>query len=174
MTLKNGTILLAVMYVTKDGKKYHRKFPHVLGLDFTHGTNAAERPLFRATGKTFNNNNIPHVNCMCPCEQMWIIDWCVKSGLPSILDADALKKTCIIITDQDMQMVGVLMAELRLGESAIYGEALNRLCGWHKEDRGHAVKVKPLVKTDADRVFTAHMVVLSIPPAANNAASSNE
>jgi hypothetical protein len=47
---------------------------------------------------------------------MWIIDWCVKSGLPSILDADALKKTCIIITDQDMQMVGVLMAELRLGE----------------------------------------------------------
>lgn len=116
LTLGNGSILLAVMWVTKDGKKYHKKFPHVLGLDVTFGTNKEKRPLLRGSGKTSNNKNIPHVNAFIPSQQRWVFEWCVKDGIPAILDADALRKTCIIMSDQDEQLVGTLLVELRLGK----------------------------------------------------------
>jgi hypothetical protein len=120
------------MWVTKDGKKYHSKFPHVLGLDVTFGTNAEKRPLFRASGKTSNNNNIPHVNAFIPSQQRWVFGWCIRDGLSSILHAEALLKTCIIMTDQDEQLVSTLLFELKLASSCIFGVARNRLCKWHK------------------------------------------
>lgn len=132
LTMGDGQILLAIMWITKDAKRYHSKFPHVLGLDVTFGTNAEKRPLFRASGKTSNNKNVPHVNSFIPSQQRWVFEWILKDALPSILDANALKKTCIIMTDQDEQLVGTLLYELRLGNSMIYGEARNRLCKWHK------------------------------------------
>ncbi len=132
LTLKDGSILLAIMWVTKEGRSYHFKFPHVLGMDVTFGTNAERRPLFRSSFKTANNKNIPHVNSFIPSEQRWVFEWCLKDGLPSILDRKALMKTCIIMTDQDDQLVGTLLYELRANKSAIYGMARNRLCKWHK------------------------------------------
>ncbi len=132
LTMGDGQILLAIMWITKDAKRYHSKFPHVLGLDVTFGTNAEKRPLFRASGKTSNNKNVPHVNSFIPSQQRWVFEWILKDALPSTLDANALKKTCIITTDQDEQLVGTLLHELRLGKNMIYGEARNRLCKWHK------------------------------------------
>ena len=132
LTLEDGSILLAVMWVVESGRRYHSKFPRVLGLDVTFGTNAEKRPLFRVSGKTANNNNIPSVNAYIPSEQRWVFEWCLKDGLPSILDPKALKKTSIILTDQDEQLVGTLLFELRLGDNSIYGAARNRLCKWHK------------------------------------------
>ena len=120
------------MWVTKTGKSYHSKFPHVLGFDVAFGTNAEKQPLFRASGKTSGNRNIPHVNAFIPSQQRWVFEWCLKDGLPLILDIKALKKTCIIMTDQDEQLVGTLLYELKLNTSAIYGMARNRLCKWHK------------------------------------------
>ena len=130
LTTGDGTILLAVMWVTDDGKLYHKKFPHVLGCDVTFGTNAEKRPLFRASGKTMDNKNIPHVNAFAPSQQRWVFDWIFEDGLPSILDEAALMKTCIILTDQDHQLVGALLTKLR--DNGTYGHALNRLCKWHK------------------------------------------
>jgi hypothetical protein len=130
LTTGDGTILLAVMWVSEDGKLYHKKFPHVLGCDVTFGTNAEKRPLFRASGKTMDNKNIPHVNAFVPSQQRWVFDWIFEDGLPSILDEAALKKTCIILTDQDHQLVGALLTKLR--DNGTYGHAMNRLCKWHK------------------------------------------
>ena len=124
LTLEDGSILRAVTWVTKDGKSYHSKFQYVLGFDVTFGTNAVEkRPLFRAFGKTSDSRNIPHVNAFIPPEQRWVFEQYLKDGIPTILDNNALKKTCIITTDQDDQFVGTLLFELRLQWIAIYGMA---------------------------------------------------
>ena len=121
------------MWITKDGKKYHTKFPHVLGCDVTFGTNAEKRPLFRASGKTSDNKNIPHINAFLPSQQRWVFEWIFTDAIPTILDKNALSKTCMILTDQDNQLVGTLLFNLHLpGAVPIYGKALNRLCGWHK------------------------------------------
>ena len=132
LTTGDGTILLAVMWITDDGKLYHKKFPHVLGCDVTFGTNAEKRPLFRASGKTADNKNIPHINAFVPSQQRWVFDWIFEDGLPTILDVDDLQKTCIILTDQDAQLVGSLLTKLHLKGDGTYGRALNRLCKWHK------------------------------------------
>ena len=55
----NGRVLLAVAWVTDKGRLYHQQFPYVLGMDVTFGTNAEKHPLFRASSKTSNNNNVP-------------------------------------------------------------------------------------------------------------------
>jgi hypothetical protein len=133
LTTGDGTILLAVMWISDEGKRYHTKFPHVLGCDVTFGTNAEKRPLFRASGKTSDNKNIPHINAFVPSQQRWVFEWIFEDGLPSILDGTALSKTCLILTDQDAQLVGTLLNKLRdSGRICTYGSALNRLCSWHK------------------------------------------
>lgn len=134
LTTGDGTILLAVMFISEEGRKYHIKFPHVLGCDVTFGTNAEKRPLFRASCKTMDNKNIPNINAFVPSQQRWVFDWLFEDGLPTILDADALQKTSMIITDQDNQLVGTLLTSLRrvCGGKGSYGHALNRLCKWHK------------------------------------------
>ena len=132
LTLKNGTILLAIMWVTSKGKLYHRKFPHVLGFDVTFGTNAEKWGIFQVTLKTSNIKNIPLINAYIPLEQKWLFHWCIAQAIPCILDEKYLSKTCIIMTDQDTQLVGAIMDELHLGNHTVYGDAKNRLCKWHK------------------------------------------
>ena len=132
LTLGDGSILLAVIWVQKQGQKYHLKFPAVIGLDVTFGTNAERRPLFRGSLKTSNNNNVPLINGYIPSEQRWVFEWLMEDALPGLLDTDALKKTRIIVSDQDAQLVGTLLSHLGEGGSAIYGNACNRLCKWHK------------------------------------------
>jgi hypothetical protein len=119
LTTGDGTILLAVMWITDEGKKYHTKFPHVLGCDVTFGTNAEKRPLFRASGKTSDNKNIPHINAFVPSQQRWVFEWIFEDGFPSILDRTALSKTCMILTDQDTQLVGTLLAKLYFCNSIV-------------------------------------------------------
>ena len=132
LTLKDGTVLLAVMWVTKSGKLYHRKFPYVLGLDVTFGTNSEKRGLFRVSGKTSNNNNIPIISAYIPSERRWLFHWCITKVIPFVLDEDNLSKTKMIISDQDAQLVDVLLTELNLRGGTSYGCAKHRLCKWHK------------------------------------------
>ena len=132
LTLKNGAVLLAIMWVTSKGKLYHRKFPHVLGLDVTFGTNAEKRDLFRVTTKTSNNKNIPLMNACIPSEQKRLFHWWIALVISCILDEKYLSKTCIIMTDQDTQLVGALMDEQNLGNQTVYGDAVNRPGKWHK------------------------------------------
>ena len=73
LTTGDGTILLAVMFISEEGRKYHVKFPHVLGCDVTFGTNAEKRPLFRASCKTMDNKNIPIINAFVPSQQRWVV-----------------------------------------------------------------------------------------------------
>ena len=62
LSLGDGEVLLAVAWVTKEGKEYHTMFPRILGVDVTFGTNNEKRPLCRIVGKTSSNRNFPIIN----------------------------------------------------------------------------------------------------------------
>lgn len=65
--LKNGEeFFLGIAWILKEGKRYHRMFPHVLGMDSTFGTNNEKRPLFRVTGRATSGKNIPILNAYFP------------------------------------------------------------------------------------------------------------
>ncbi len=69
LSLDSGTkLLLAVSWVTDEAITYLTRFPSVIGLDVTHGTNSEKRPLARGTAKTYERKNIPFYNCFLPYE----------------------------------------------------------------------------------------------------------
>ena len=103
-----------------------------MGMDVTFGVNNEKRPLFRVSGKTTNNKNIPHFNAFIPSQQRFTFDWLIMDALPLLLNRNALKDTSIILTDQDAQLVGSLLTNLNMSANCIYGNARNRLCKWHK------------------------------------------
>ena len=51
LQLGSGELLLAVAWVTEEGRMYHEMFPGVLGLDVKYGTNNERRPLLRLLGE---------------------------------------------------------------------------------------------------------------------------
>jgi len=151
-------VLLAVAWVTDDARLYHSRFPGVLGMDVTFGVSAEQRPLFRVSGKTSNNKNIPHFNAFIPSQQRFTFDWLIMDGLPDLLDKNALKKTSIILTDQDAQLVGSLLQNLNMSANCTYGNARNRLCKWHKVDRGYIGATDCLAKKPREKDFQSKIV----------------
>ena len=113
LQLSDGEFMLAVAFVTDEGRKYHKLFPSVLGFDVVFGTNAEKRPQMRGTGKTSSNKNIPIVEALLPSQQKYIFDWFINDAVPTLLDRDALRNTKIIITDQDRELMGVIDSALK-------------------------------------------------------------
>ena len=107
------------------------KYPHVLGVDITYGTNNERRPIFRVIGKNTRNKNIPLVDAFLPSQQRYVFSWLFQDALPYVLHKPSLKHTALIISDQDIHMIDALMGVLR-AEDRLYGMAMFRLCKWHK------------------------------------------
>lgn len=131
--LGDGQILLAVAWVTAEGKLYHKKYPFLLGQDGTFRTNAEKRALERLIGKTLNNNLLPFVNAFTPSRSKWVYDWLWGEAFPILLDLSALALTSMILYDQDEQNINANESKLDLNEAnSEYGQATRRLCKWHK------------------------------------------
>ena len=131
LKLHNGEFLLAIAFVTDEGRDYHKLFPSVLGFDVVFGTNAEKRPQMRGTGRTSSNKNLPIIEAFLPSQQKWILDWFISDAVPSLLDRDALRSTKIIITDQDRELMGVIDTALK-NKDGVYGGSMRRICKWHK------------------------------------------
>ena len=58
LKLGNGQILLAVAWVTKEAKLYHKKFPFLLGLDGTFRTNVEKHTLVRLILSKWQCSNV--------------------------------------------------------------------------------------------------------------------
>lgn len=132
LKLGDNEILLAVAWVTAEGKIYHIKYPRVLGFDVKFGTNNEKRPLCRVVGRNTNNKNLPIMNCFLPSQQRYVFAWIFEEAVPYLLDREALLKTSIMPTDEDPHECAALSVALDLEDSP-YGErARHRLCKWHK------------------------------------------
>lgn len=131
LELGNGEILLAVAWVTAEGRKYHQMFPRTMGIDVKYGTNNERRPLLRFIGRTGNNRNYNIMNCYMPSEQQYAYAWAVGTALSHCLDKNALSKTSIILTDEDKDEMDAVISILMRSDKVL-GEAVLRLCKWHK------------------------------------------
>ena len=132
LSLGNGEILLAIAFVTGEGRKYHKKFPRVLGFDVKYGTNNEKRPMGRAVGRHNNKRNLPTMNCYLPSQQEYVFAWVFSEAIPYCLDKEALKRTSIIPTDDDQQEINALNNILSKSDCPYGQEARGRSCKWHK------------------------------------------
>ena len=152
LALGRGQFLLAVAWVTKESKLNHIKFPWVLGGDETFRTNAEKRPLARLVGMNTNNNVLPFVNSFIPSKQKWVFYWLWSEAYPTLLDSDALKKTKLILVDQDENNWLSMMAVLG-PKGKKHGLAIARLCNWHKIDRNLVTKIISYLLSVSDNEF---------------------
>jgi hypothetical protein len=132
LKLEGGEVLLAVAWVTEESREYHQMFPRVLGLDVKYGTNNERRPLFRVIGRTGNNRNYSVMNCYLPSEQQYAYHWAVSTALSFCLDADALERTDIVLSDEDKDQLDALFSALNVKGDSAMGRFIIRLCKWHK------------------------------------------
>ena len=130
LRLGDDEVLLAVAWVTKEGRLAHIRHPFVLGTDVTFGKNNEKRPHNRTVGKNALNKSPLFVDGFLPSQQDYVFIWYFQDAIPTLLDPVALLKTAIMITDQCPRMCPAMQAALdRLGK---FGLALRRLCKWHK------------------------------------------
>ena len=106
------------------------KYPDVLGVDVTYGKNNEKRPQFRVIGKNARNRNIPILDAFLPSQQQYVFRWLFGEAMPRLLDKFALSCTQLIMTDQDLHMIEGLSHPLN--DLRLYGDAVRRLCKWHK------------------------------------------
>ena len=116
-------MLLAVAFATEEGYNYHRKFPRVLGMDSTNGTNNEKRGLAKIVGKTNCNKNIPIMEIIIPSEQTWVFQHIISAFLP----------TSIILTDQCDEEMNAVCHEILKEDSGVFNANTSiRICKWHK------------------------------------------
>jgi hypothetical protein len=161
-TINNGLGLLdgeefflGGAWVVAEGIRYHQMFPEALGMDCTHGTNSKKRPLFRVTGRTTAGKNIPLINAFFPDQQGWVFEWVLQTALPLLLDTDCVKRTSIVLTDEDNQELNQLAGAVAAN---IMPNMKNRLCAWHKIDRGFYLLIKKFIKGAINKEFVSMVI----------------
>jgi hypothetical protein len=130
--LKIGTneFLLAVAWITKEGRRYHQKIPFVHGSDVTNGTNSERRPMSRDMCLSANNKILHNVHAFIPSEGQWVFNWTRRHAVPALLCPKALKKQSFLITDEDNQFLRASFTAMSNEDT--YGKSKIRLCKWHK------------------------------------------
>ena len=131
LDLGNNEYLIAIAWCTEEQKLHHKKFPFVLGYDETFRTNAEKRPLASLCGMSMDNKLLCFVEAFLPSKQKWVFNWLWKVAYPTLLDRPALKKTAIVLVDQDENNWTAMSVNLK-SQDAVYGDGEGRLCNWHK------------------------------------------
>lgn len=114
---------------------YHRRFPRILGVDVKFWTNNEKRPLLCVVAKTYSHRNLLILNCYLPPEQEWVFQYVILEVFPTLLDNKALKRTLLIMTDQDQQEMNAIDNEIGKEQSIFGTGTKHRLCKWHKVRR---------------------------------------
>ena len=131
LEIEDGEILLGLAWSLEEQRRLHCAYPYILGMDVTFGTNAEKRPLLRVTGRNTRNKIFPIAEAFLPSQQRYVFSWFLETALPTILDNGALRKTSLIISDEDIHFIEALLPLLEDKNSPLY-RALHRLCKWHK------------------------------------------
>lgn len=131
---QGAKILLCVAWVTKDQLAYFNKFPHLVVMDVTFGTNRERRPLMKATSVHSRNKNLPLFNCFMAADAGWVWDWILSHAFPVLLGKASCAKVQMIVTDQDVKCFSHIDAQIISG---VFPSGKHRLCAWHKVDQGY-------------------------------------
>jgi hypothetical protein len=125
-------MFVAVLWVTKGERELFRKFPSVVKIDTTFGTNDRSMPLLSVTGINSNGQTFTIARAYLPNEQSWVFRWILSHALPQLLGVEAMKKIVVIISDGDSTEI----AQINNLIDVLCPHVHRLRCGWHLVDRG--------------------------------------
>jgi hypothetical protein len=139
-----------------DERSLFEKFPNVVKIDTTFGTNNEGLPLVTLTGKTATNEIFVIARGNLPNERAFVFKWLFDEALPALFSSKVLNRVCLIISDGDSQEITQIVASVSQGGSL--QNALRLQCVFHIVDRSWDSKVysipKPIKKEKSkNRVF---------------------
>jgi hypothetical protein len=125
-------LFVAVLWVTKGERELFRKFPSVVKIDTTFGTNDRSMPLLSITGLTSTGQTFTIARAYLPNEQSWVFRWILSHALPHLLGVEAMKRIVVLISDGDSTEISQINNLID-----VLCPQVHRLrCGWHLVDRG--------------------------------------
>ena len=126
---KNGDVmvLLACGWARDDDLAVLRKFPEVLHMDTTFGTNKESRPLFNIVVKDSNDKLRTVFRCLLPSEKECIFDTILSSAFPAILGEETCRRVLSIQTDGDSQEINAVRNACKIA----FPNAKQNTCLWH-------------------------------------------
>ena len=110
-----------------------KKFPEVLIIDVTNGTNRNELPFVSFVGKDSHGKTFTVVHAFVANERAFTLYWLLKVFVSKTLLRKYRERVRLIITDGDQTEFGQVDEAIN---SRIFPNALRARCGWHIIDRG--------------------------------------
>ena len=125
-------LFVAVLWVTKGEREMFRKYPNVVKIDTTFGTNDRSMPLLSITGLNSNGQTFTIARAYIPNEQSWVFRWILSHALPQLLGVEMMQRIVVIISDGDSTEI----AQINNLLDELCPQAHRLRCGWHLVDRG--------------------------------------
>ena len=110
-----SNLLLCCAWTSKKQQLWFQKFPSVLSLDVTCGTNAEKRPLARGTILTANGNTVPIFDSFLSAEVTWAWDWVLDYALPRLFNNSTLQNVKMIPTNCDSPSFSMVEKQITTG-----------------------------------------------------------
>jgi hypothetical protein len=132
-------LLLAVLWATAEERALFEKYPNVVKIDTTFGTNKNGLPLVVLSGKTSNNETFTIARGNLPNERAFVFKWLFEDALPALFPSKLLGRVQLIISDGDSQEIVQISAAVSPGGSLEF--ALRLQCVFHIVDRSWKSKV---------------------------------
>ena len=108
-------------------RQFFRKFPEVLMLDVTMGTNNQGRPLLVSCSPGPDMKTFTPMRSFLPSQCRWVFDWLLTSAIPLLLGEEALRRTQLVLSDGDPKIYGAFDA----AKSKYFPNAIHGLCIFH-------------------------------------------
>jgi hypothetical protein len=129
---KEARIFIAVAFANKYDIRTFLLFPEVLHADCTCDSNNSNNHLFTLSCRTSSGKQVVFLKIWLPNQKRSSFRWVLKCVLPSLFDADAFRRTRLVMVDGDPQQ----RSELSKALSDYMPNAIDGGCGWHIVEQG--------------------------------------
>jgi MULE transposase domain/SWIM zinc finger len=128
----NGSVLLAIAWMTEEELRIVSMYPEVLASDVTEQTNKEKRSLVMLAGLTSAMKSFTACRAFLPSCCSWVFDWFFATAIPALIPAKVLQRNVAMYTDGDSNEYNAFLA----AKPMHYPNSSHRLCSWHLINRG--------------------------------------
>ena len=143
---RNGRLLVAFLFATKEEMRHTRMHPEFCAADTTFGTENTKKELFTLTFKNGNNQLLNGGRAYIPNAQKWVFEMMFKELLPTFWGPEICERLRLVITDgccneyvSFMQNIGIN----KDGGNKSFPNAVIGLCYYHLVIQGFKRSVTP-------------------------------
>ena len=120
-------VLLAVAWSREDERKLFTKFPEVIMIDVTMGTNSQGLPEAVICCPGPDMKMYTPVRAFLPSQCNWVFGWLWGTALPTLLGSEKLTRTQLVLSDGDCKIYNSFEEH----RSKFYPNAVHALCIFH-------------------------------------------